>query len=132
MTFDGIETQEQFDDWTGTEDGEHFLDSDFAYGMFDLDFGSTPKWNEALYSGAWFGVPYWIEEYSNGANMCEYVNHMYTMGIEIGHIEEHDGTQYKLVETQPCQEEQEIQLPNGELVYYYRGTSYLRIWEPIA
>ena len=107
---------------------QEYLDAHFAYLHFDLDYGSTPKWDDAL-EGAYFPIPYWIEEYSDEC-MCDFVDGYYN-SLEEGMVIEIEGSSFQYVGSVLLSEEMEHQAANGELVYEYRGPSFIRVYEPI-
>ena len=72
-------------------------------------------------------APYWYEKYYRTDCMVEY-NQGYYEPLEIGAIR--DG--YKYIDSISLPEEQEHQAEDGSLVYEYRGTSFLRVWQPIS
>ncbi len=100
---------------------QEYLDMNFAYLYFDLD-GREAK--EAL-NGGRFECPYWMENYVGGC-LCEYIEGYYEP-LKIGTIMK----KYKYIDSQPLPEEIEHQADNGDLIYEYRGPSFLRIWEKL-
>jgi hypothetical protein len=111
----------------GVPEVQDYLDANFAYLHFDLDHGSTPKWDDALY-GAYFPIPYWIEEYPEDCQ-CQYVDGYYD-GLEMETVVDIGGDTFRYVGSISLSEEMEHQAANGELVYEYRGPSFLRIYAP--
>jgi len=121
--------QEAIDNPEDHEGMEEYLDNNFAYLMFDLD----GKGADLALNGEQFIPPYWMEKYYNkftesGENkyLCEYI-HGYHEPLQIGEVVD----EYKYIDSQPLLEEMEHQADNGDLVYEYRGPSFLRIWEKI-
>ena len=121
--------QEAIDNSENYEGMEEYLDDNFAYLMFDLDV----KGADLALNGEQFIPPYWMEKYYNkftesGENkyLCEYIEG-YHEPLQIGEVV----NEYKYIDSQPLPEEMEHQADNGDLVYEYRGPSFLRIWEKI-
>jgi hypothetical protein len=129
-----IDNKEQVD---GMED---YLDSSFAYLEFDLDYGSTPTWQEAL-DGELFEPAYHmlegsIDYYINGRYnwdpdkiRCQYVPGYYDP-YNHGDIITIDGVDYRYISSLSCSHEMEHQAENGDLVYDYRGSSFIRVLDP--
>lgn len=89
-----------------------------------------------------FDLPYWIESGSidygiNGIYMYEYsaLKGEYISGYHepysYGETYTVDGKEYKYISSIPLSEEIEHQAESGALCYEYRGSSFIRIWEPV-
>ena len=121
---------------------DEYLDSSFAYLMFDLDYGSDPNWDKAMFEGYLFEVPYWALEGSidyaiNGRYdydpehlMAEYVSGYYEPN-NYGDILTRNNKEYKYIASVSLPNEMEHQADDGGLVYEYRGSSFMRILEPL-
>jgi hypothetical protein len=79
-----METAKQLEEMI--ESDEVYCDSNFAYLMFDLDGGSTPKASEAI-DGEWFGLPSWIDHVD-----CEASQAIYSHGSQGEYLDNGDYT----------------------------------------
>ena len=122
---DNIINQEQFEEYMDTPDGENYCDSNFAYLLLDIDGGD--QW-EAL-NGEYIYAPYWYRENepSRPEYRAQYVRGYYEP-MNYGDIVTIDGKEHQYCDGVLLSAEMEHQLSNGELVYEYRGNSYLRIF----
>jgi hypothetical protein len=118
-----LKNEQAWDAAEDSDDREEYCDASFAYSCLDLDYGSTPTWEEGM-NGVVFDAPYWLEEHQG--KHCQYVLGYYEP-IKIGETIELDGVKYTYVDSQKLDEEQEHELEDGTLVYEYRGCSFLRI-----
>ena len=102
-----------------SEKSQSFRDDNF-FGMFEIE---KTGYNE---------IPYWLEKYSNNDNyICEYQAGYYeNLTINESTIE-HNSKNYLYVDSISLSEEVEHQANNGDLVYEYRGFSFLRIFKKI-
>ena len=94
---------------------EDWLDSIFAE-MYEIDLNEPCE------------VLYWIENYQDDKYMVEY-NRGHYEPYRIGDTITINKIDYTYVDTVLLDEEVEHQIENGDLVYEYRGTSYLRVLE---
>jgi len=130
MKKNNFATKESLEQFLESEESEDLKNQNFTSLMFDLDFGSTPTWEEAYYQGKWFPVPYWVEKYSSDEYLAEYQDGYYEP-LAIGAIVKYEDNEYEYVDSQSLSEEIEHQAEDGELVYEYRGHSFFRIWKKI-
>ena len=49
-------TKQALEKWLESDKSEEYRDATFAYSYFDLDYGSSPTWSEALYDSRVFAV----------------------------------------------------------------------------
>lgn len=120
---------------------QDYLDMHFACLMFDLDCGSSPTWDEAM-AGELFPPAYWMLEgsidyaisgrydYNPETLMAEYVSGHYEPH-NYGDIIKKEGNQYRYIASIGLSNEMEHQSDDGGFVYEYRGSSFVRILEPI-
>jgi hypothetical protein len=135
---------------------QDYLDQSWIYLLFDVDCGSIPTW-EQVNNGSISFIPYWMtegsidyaitsdnpnyEKYKDLDDLeslrCEYVQG-YHDGIEYGEtitlfdpIDNKEKEYAYLVSVGNIGSEQEEQAENGDLVYYYRGESFCRIFLPV-
>lgn len=113
---------------------QDYLDNTFFYLTFDTD---NQEEIEAIQNGELVDCPYWALEGSidYGINgkvdydpeklKCEYVAGYY-WNHEQGEVVEGKG---KFLTTISLPAEQEHQADDGDLVYEYRGESFMAIWE---
>ncbi len=104
---------------------EEYLDSAFMYSACDLDYGSSPTWEEAFNDQAAFEAPDWIE--GNEDKHCQLV-HGYHEPFDIGDMIGIDGALYRYTKSISLYEEEEHQAENGTCAYDYRGPSFLRVF----
>lgn len=123
-------TKKELEKYLESDKSEDYRDLNFAYLMLDLDFGSTPTWEEALNQDKWFSVPYWLEKYSDDEYLAEYMPGYYEP-LLIGVKKQYEDKEYELIDSHPLSEEIEHQAENGELAYEYRGYSFIRIWKQV-
>ena len=122
---------------------EEYLDANFAYLNFDLDYGSTPKFYDVLYGGHLFEPAYHMLEgsidyainghydYNPDTLKCQFINGIYEPN-NYGDLICFDDQWYRYIASMPCSCEMEHQAQDGGLAYEYRGESFVRILEPIS
>jgi len=106
-----------------------FLESEKSQSWRDDNFFQMLEIEKTGYNP----IPYWIEKYYRNDNyICEYSSGYYeNLTINEDTITYNDNN-YLYVDSISLDEEIEHQAENGELVYEYRGFSFLRIFKKIA
>ena len=114
--------------WKSKETLQAFLEDSTNEAYLDHMFAETLEIN---LDGIW-DAPYWYDKYYNQDTdyKVEYMRG-YWEPLELGTIKEFDGDQYKYIDSISLPHEQEHQADDGSLCYEYRGSSFLRVWEPV-
>jgi len=114
---DQFATKESLESFLDSPESESWKDEYFET-MYDIKLEGLTE------------VPYWIETYHNKGYVVQYIKG-YHEPYKYNEVITIDGISYKYIDSQRLDEETEHQAEDGSLVYEYRGSSFLRILQPI-
>jgi hypothetical protein len=133
----GKSLQWSIDHYEQVEGMGEYLDSLFVYSHFDIDNKTEEILQGMLFEPAcwmWDGsIEYGIDgryDYDRDDIYCQYRSGYYEPCL-YGDIITIDNIQYRYISSIGLSEEMHIQASNGDIAYYYHGSSYVRILEII-